>query len=370
MTRSQKNNQQTFKIAETAKLPHLFILMAVYNEEKVIETKLKSIYNTIYPKDKLTLLIGSDSSTDATNNIVERYAQQYDRLHFQIFAARSGKIHILNQLFSQYQQMILEKDKAVLILTDANVFFTEELLYQLAKHYKNPEIGVVGANVLNIGVQNSGISFQEKWYIQRENKIKYYEGLLGGHMMGAFGACYALRADLFTPVPSNFIVDDFYLTLKAIEKNTKAIKELQAICYEDVSDNMFEEFRRKKRISAGNFQNLRTFAHLLNPLKGTIAFTFLSHKVLRWLGPFFLLTAFVCCCLLRQANYLYAVLFFVQIALLFVPLADYLLKKWNIHIKLFRFISYFGLMNIALLIGFFNYLKGIKSNVWKPTKRN
>lgn len=365
-----KHQNQTIYQKEDA-LPTLYIVMAVYNEERVIDEKLKSIYETAYPQHRIQLLIGSDNSTDRTNEIIQTFAKQYGNIHFHNFEGRNGKIRIINRLYQLHAKAIQQNEETILILTDANVIFTPDLLYELTKHFKNKKIGLVGANVLNIGVKDSGISFQEKWYIQRENVIKYWEGVLWGSMMGAFGACYAMRGNLFKKVPENFIVDDFYLTMRVLEGGHQAIKELQAVCYEDVSDDIFEEFRRKKRISAGNFQNLKTFAHLLLPSKGGIAFAFFSHKVLRWKGPFLMITAFVTSLILcLSQNYLYCLLLFVQIAGLGIPFLDFLLKKVGIHLKLFRFITYFHLMNIALLLGFFNFIKGIKSNVWKPTKRN
>lgn len=367
-TRGKENNQEVYEEDEKETLPKLYVLMAAYNEEKVIKQKLQSIFESDYPADKVEVWIGSDNSTDATNDILTQFAEKYANLHWYNFEGRSGKIRIVNQLYGFIEAKLQPDD--VLILTDANVFFTPTTFYELAKHYKNSKMGVVAANVLNLGVKDVGISFQEKWYIQRENSVKYLEGIWGGCMMGAFGAAYALRADLFERVPENFIVDDFYLTLKAIEKETLSIKEPAAICYEDVSDDIFEEFRRKKRISAGNFQNLATFAAMTHPREGKVAFCFWSHKVLRWLGPFLMLIAFVSSLLLSFQNHFYAVMLCLQVAMCGIPLLDYLLKKIHIHSKILRFITYFQLMNIALLLGFFNYLKGINSNVWKPTKRN
>lgn len=367
-TRGKQNNQNTFNANQKAKLPKLYVLMAAYNEERVIEEKLNSIFASDYPMEKLEVWIGSDNSTDATNAVLEEFAAQYPNLHWHNFEGRNGKIRIINRLHGFISSNLQAND--VLILTDANVFFTSNTCYELAKHYRHPQMGVVAANILNSGVQDSGISFQEKWYIQRENSVKYLEGIWGGCMMGAFGAAYALRADFFEPVPENFIVDDFYLSLKAIEKGGLSIKEPQAVCYEDVSDDILEEFRRKKRISAGNFQNLHAFAHLTLPQKGKIAFCFWSHKVLRWLGPFLIIATFCSSFALASQNHFYFTLLMIQVASAGIPLLDYLFKKAGLHFKILRFITYFQLMNVALLLGFFNYLKGIKSNVWKPTKRN
>ena len=364
-----KSNPTTvFRNTET--LPYLFIIMAVYNEEKVIDKKLQSIFETSYPTDRFQVLIGSDNSNDNTHKIIESYQKKYNNIHLEIFGGRNGKIRIINQLVKSSKNEIAAHQNAIFVMTDANVFFTKKMLFELAKHFKNEKVGLVGANVLNINIKNAGISFQEKWYIQRENVIKYREGLLWGSMMGAFGACYAMRAELFRSVPQNFIVDDFFLTMSVLKQKKIAIKELRAICYEDVSEDIFQEFKRKKRISAGNFQNLNAFSDLLLPNKKGIAFSFWSHKVLRWLSPLFIIFAFVASLLLASQNLFFQIALYVQIGLFTVPFFEFLAQKIGLHIKILRFITYFYLMNIALLIGMFNYLKGIQSNVWQPTKRN
>jgi len=349
-------------------LPCVCILMAVYNEEKVLAQKLNSIFDTTYPLTQIELWIGSDNSTDDTHRIIEQYARQHNNIQLKIYEGRNGKPRIINRLMEELGAGL--PPQSVLVLTDANVLFTPSLLYQLAKHFKNPQTGVVGANVLNIGVKDTGISYQEMWYIKRENVLKHYESLIGGCMMGAFGACYAMRATLFEPVPPNFVVDDFYLTMLALEEGHTAIKELKAVCYEDVPDDIEEEYRRKKRISSGNFQNLHRFWCLLLPQKGVIAFAFFSHKVLRWLTPLLLITAFCISGYLAFRTKFYFCLFLLQCAGPALWFADFVLGKININIKLFRFVRYFYLMNLGLLIGFIKYLKGVESNVWKPTKRN
>ena len=367
--RIHTHNTIVWKSNETL-LPHAIIVMAVYNEEKVIRQKLESVYATNYPLDKIELWIGSDNSTDLTNEIIQEFASKYGNIVFQNFEGRNGKVAINNQQIEQNKARLQKLALPVFVMTDANVFFTENTLWELLKHYKNPSIGVVGANILNTGVQQKGIAFQESWYIQRENDIKFLEGKWAGCMMGAFGACYALRASDFVPVPDNFIVDDFFFTLKSLEKGHWAIKEPKAICFEDVSIDIMEEFKRKKRISAGNFQNLVYFKHLLHPKNGPLAFAFLSHKVLRWLGPLFIISSFLCSLILVNKNYFFLSLLFLQVAGFLSPLLDRIINRNKIRLRLLRFLSYFYLMNAALLLGLFNYIKGIQSNVWKPTKRN
>lgn len=347
-------------------LPIVCLLMSVYNEEKIIEKKLQSLADQDYPKEKLFILIGSDRSTDNTETIIKNYSLKNNNTFLVHFSDRRGKPAVINHLAG----MAKDYNPQVLLLTDANVIFKNDTVFELVKHFKNPRIGLVGANVINDTIQHDGISKQEKTYIQGENRIKYLEGLNWGTTMGAFGASYALRATLYKPVKAKFNVDDFFITMSVLKAGSKAISNTKAICFEDVSNDIKEEYRRKKRIAVGNYQNLVEFgAFILHPFTA-VSFCFISHKLIRWLGPFFILILLVTSGLLSIGNKLYLLLFSLQLLLLLTPLIDFVLKKVNLHFALLRFAAYFYLMNIAVLAGFFNYLKGNNSNAWTPTKRN
>ncbi len=349
-------------------LPRLAIFMAVYNEEKVLERKLQSIFESDYPLELIEVYIGSDSSTDQSHKILEDFALRYPQLQYKVYERR-GKAMILNSLHKEFSSTA-----SVFVYTDANVFFLPDTLYHLVKHFKNEEIGQVGALFINQGMQAAGISYQEKSYIARESRIKYEEGLLWGAMMGAFGGCHAIRGELYTDTPKGFLMEDFYISMHVLRSGKKAIFEPQAKVLEDLPTEVQEEYKRKTRISAGNFQNLSVYYPLLFPPFSGLAYSFWSHKVLRWLGPFFMLIALFCNLVLAflwGGNLFYLILFCTQIiGYIGVPLLDFLLKKGNIHLSLFRYISYFIAMNMALLKGFFTYLKGVRNNVWQPTKRN
>ncbi len=204
--------------------------------------------------------------------------------------------------------------------------------------------------------------------MNREMLIKYEEGLHCGASMGVFGAIYAVRKESLPEIPPHFITDDFYVTMKVIENKGKVIFEKNALAEEQLTGKFKEEFKRKIRIASGNFQNLFTFkSFFLHPFSKT-SFCYFSHKVIRWLGPFLIITALL-------ANiFLLNILFFkislvVFILTLLLPLSDFMLKKINIHITLLRYFTHFYGMNLALLLGFIKYIKGIKSAVWEPSKR-
>lgn len=337
------------------------VIMSVFNEENVIETKLKSILKSDY-QGVLSIYIGSDASTDCTAEIVKRFAADDKRIVYIENNTRRGKPAMINDLIELC-------DSDFFLLTDANVFFEPDTISKLMRNFSDKEIGLVGATILNIGLKKDGISHQEKSYIQRENLIKYREGLLWGTMMGPFGGCYALRKSAYVPVPMHFLVDDFFICMTVLEKKLKCINELEAICYEDVSNDVQQEYRRKARISAGNFQNLKRFISFVGKPFSKVGFCFISHKVLRWLTPFFILLSLCCLVWLSFHQTIFQVLLGGELLLIFSPFIDWLLKKINVHLRVVRFVSYFSLMNIALLKGFFRFIVGVKSGVWTPTKR-
>ncbi|MBC8173112.1 MAG: glycosyltransferase [Chitinophagales bacterium] len=351
------------KKVEEKDLPHVCVLMAAYNEEKVISEKIKSVFQTSYPVEKLKLIIGSDGSTDLTDTIIQSFISREYPVIFKRFAGRNGKAYILNELSEMATGEIL-------ILTDANIYFTEALVPVLVSHFTDESVGLVGANIINTGMRSDGISFQEETYIQRENMIKYREGVLWGTMMGAFGACYAIRKSLFPPIPANFLMEDFYITMHVLAQGKKAINELGAIAYEDVSNLIKEEFKRKTRISAGNYQNLGVYyRYLFLPFSKT-GFSFISHKFLRWMGPFLIFLAYISSILLIHQNLFYLILFILQTIGFLMPFIDTALKRMNIHIFAIRLVSYFYIMNAALFLGFIKYARGIRTSVWNPTIRN
>jgi cellulose synthase/poly-beta-1,6-N-acetylglucosamine synthase-like glycosyltransferase len=349
--------------ADTGK-PFISILISAFNEEAVIRQKIASILNSGYPRERYEILIGSDCSTDNTNKILSEIATDpTNRLSFYPFEKRQGKPNVINKL----------KDKAkgeILILSDANVMFDEKTLEQLVKPFSNPAIGLVDSQMINLGMRKEGISHQEKAYISREVRIKHQESLIWGTMMGPLGGCFAIRKSLYKPVPSNFLVDDFYLNMLVLESGSMAISNPDARVYEDVSNDLKIEYRRKIRIATGNFQNLSRFKKLLWPPWTGLAFSFLSHKVIRWLGPFFLFFALISLLLLALNSSFYLVLFLAYLGVLLLPLIDLILKMLNFHIFILRFITHFCAMNLAMFIGFVRKNMGVRSNVWEPTKRN
>jgi len=341
------------------------VLMAAYNEEAVIEQKIDSIFQSNYPHELIEVWVGSDNSSDATNEILNRLALKYPKLHPVFFNERNGKIKIINQL--------AEKANApILIITDANVIFDKNTISELCSSIAADRVGLVDTRMMHSGITNDGISQQENFYISNEVKIKYYEGQLWGTMMGPFGGCYAVKKTLFKPVPENFLVDDFFINMQVLVEGYKAINNPNAMVIEDVSNNLMHEFKRKIRIATGDFQNFWHFLPFtLKNLFKPVGFCFVSHKILRWFTPILLIFAFIALTWISFSTdaRIYFYLWLMGLAIIFLVLAERILSAINIHIKYLRLWTHFFYMNMALLIGFVRFIKGVKSSVWTPTPR-
>ena len=356
----KKQAPSAYATSET--LPRLSIVIAAHNEEKVLREKLDSILQSAYPQDLIEILIGIDASSDLSALIAEEYQSKFAACQVFVFKERQGKIKIVNALVPKAQH-------AIIVLTDANVLFTEQTLMQLQAPFIDPQIGLVDTTMKHYGLKNTGISVPESAYIAGEVLLKEAEGKLWGAMMGPFGGCFAFRKHCFEKIPKHFLVDDFYINMICIEKGLRCVTQTEAIVLEDVSNDLLIEFKRKIRISSGNFQNLRRFWPLLFKFNW-VSFTFFSHKVLRWILPVFLVAMTLQIMQKHTQSWFYELLYF---GLLLIPIAfvvDYLSRQRGVHLVWLRFVIHFISMNIALLIGLFRFFGGIRSSVWQPTKRH
>jgi cellulose synthase/poly-beta-1,6-N-acetylglucosamine synthase-like glycosyltransferase len=349
-----KSNAKTLEI----KQPNVAIIMAAYNEDKVISQKIESIINSNYPLNKINIYIGNDSSTDNTETIIKDYQQKHENITIVNFKARSGKIKIINELYKLVKEPIL-------IFTDANVLFNTNTINNLISPI-NANTVASAAKIIKTIKNANGIAIQEIEYLNYENKIKFAESKLFKTVIGIEGGCFAIDKTYFPTIPENFIVDDFYVTLSIIKKHKNILFSSNAICYEDTSTQSDVEFKRKVRISTGNFQNLFAFKSLLIQFWRGSVVAYLSHKVIRWSVPFLLLISLLTTALLALNSKVYFLLFFAQIILIQTAV---IVNLFNIKFAVLKFISHFYYMNFALFLGFINYIKGVKTSIWEPTKR-
>ena len=361
ITRGKTLNKLDFYENEDC-LPGVSIVMAVHNEEKVIERKIRSVFNTSYPKEKIEFLVGSDNSTDNTNEILKRLEREFPSLKVTYFDSRQGKVRIINELVKQ-------TSFDVVISTDAKAFFLENTIYELVKYLKDDRVAAAGGFLENRRLEKDGISKQEDFYMDREMYIKYWETLYGLCPVGLYGAMYSIKKDYYTPVPENLLVDDFFITMKVYEQGKGTVFNPEAKAEEDLPNKITEEFKRKVRIATGDFQNVKIFKKFVFSPFTKIGFCFLSHKILRWFTPFFMLIGGSALLFLWNIDF-YKWLFYTGAGVSLLPLFDFVLGKFGIHLSGIRMITHFYAMNLALFLGFFKALKGVEKGIWEPSKRH
>ncbi len=343
--------------------PAVTIVFSAYNEGKVIVRKLDSIVNSDYPKDKLFVLIGSDNSTDNTNSVIEEYAAKYPNITLIKKTNRNGKLKIINELIDL-------TTTEHLVFTDANVFFEPNTLKALVYNLVEKKAQMVCGNIHKFSPKNEGISDQEIFYMNFENTLKHNESLVYDFCVGVEGGCYAIMKSSFVKVPDGFLMDDFFITLDVISKKGKVLFEPEALCYEDVNDAPMIEFKRKIRISLGNFRNLKCYKHLLFPITKGFGFAFFSHKVLRWFTPFAIVFSFIISLALMMYCPFFKLINLGYSILVLLPMLTIFLEKIKLKIPFVNSLGHFILMNFALLLGYFKFISASHESAWEPPKRN
>lgn len=345
----------------TKSLSAVTVVMSVYNEKEVVETKIRSMLDSDYPPELLDFIIGSDGSTDGTNSIIGTVAVTNSRIQFINIAERRGKSAMLNDLVSKATGEIL-------VLTDANVMFTPNTVRRLAEGFADPRTGLCDATARPLSHGNSGITRQENIYSRFETALKRAEGELWGTMPGPYGGCYAVRRKIFPVLSDNTLVDDLYVGLSVLKQEYWSVNIPEAVVYEDTQPDMTAQFRRRVRIAAGSFQNLFRFGPF--PFRRCSAgFAFFSHKIMRWLTPLLLLLFFMTTVILSGRSDFYFCLTAVQLIFIILSALDLVLDRQGKMIRFQRFITQFLLMNAALAAGFVKALRGIETGIWEPTKR-
>jgi cellulose synthase/poly-beta-1,6-N-acetylglucosamine synthase-like glycosyltransferase len=357
-----KTDKHNIQYQPNDNLPEIAVICAAHNEEGVIAEKIDSTFNTIYPKEKIIFYIGTDACNDNTVAIIKAYKEKFPLLKLVEFTERTGKINIINKLCSLAQAPIL-------VMTDANVYFKENTFFELVKNFKDTHTKMVCGNIGKRALNAETITKNELQYFNFENFLKSAESKLWNIVIGAEGGCYALRKENYTYIPSNFTVDDFFITCKVLSVKGKILFQESAVVQEDVKADTEGEFRRKARIATGNFQNLMYFKNLLKNPFSKIGFAYISHKVFRWLTPFLFLLNCICSACLVSDFFLFKWVLLVELFLFLIPLLNKLFLKAGIKIKLLISITHFIIMNFALLVGFIRYCKGVNSSVWQPVKR-
>lgn len=342
---------------EDEQLPTIGVIIAAFNEEKDIKERIENIFECDYPEGKVKLYIGSDGSSDNTNNILRSFDDP--RFEPQIFEQNRGKPSVLNDL-------VEAADGEILVFSDANTYFDTDALKKLARHFvsKSPADAVCGQLRL---LKPDGVENEDNLYWQYENWLKVNESKIGS-LLGANGAIYAIRQEDYIPISSDSIVDDFVIVNRLAANGKTVDYDAEAVAKEYIPDTIADEFKRRTRIGRGNYQTLFRYPNFLFNSRPLLGFSYLSHKVLRWLVPHFLILSFIANVFLLDVPF-YVFTFMAQLGVyaLFIGWKRNIISVANS--KLLRLLIFWLDMNYALWVGFIQYFSGSSSGSWTRTAR-
>ncbi|MBQ8673122.1 MAG: glycosyltransferase family 2 protein [Bacteroides sp.] len=347
------------------KLPHLTLFITAYNEEEVVDEKMRNCRQLDYPADKLHILWVTDGSNDRTNERLSRWPDA-TVLHQ---PQRQGKTAAMNRGMEFVKTSIV-------VFTDANTDLNSQALREIVHAFMDPKVGcVAGEKRIAMQEKDNAAGGGEGLYWKYESALKSLDSRLYS-AAGAAGELFAIRRQLFEPMPTDTLLDDFILSLRIVMKGYRIAYCASAYATESGSASMEDEEKRKVRIAAGGLQSIWRLRPLLNPFKyGLFSFQYTSHRVLRWsLTPillFALLPLNIALLFTTAHPLLYAVIWLLQALFYLMGSWGYYLSRKQIKNKLLFVPYYFLFMNVNVIRGF-GYLyrrKNNNSGAWEKAKR-
>lgn len=349
------------------RLPDVTLFITAFNEEEVVDEKMRNCLGLDYPADKLHIVWTTDGSNDSTNQRLENWPQA--TVHFQ--PLRQGKTAAMTR------GMMLV-DTPLVVFTDANTMLNREAIREIVRAFEDPKVGcVAGEKRIAVQEKDGAAAGGEGIYWKYESTLKVLDARLYS-AVGAAGELFAVRRELFTVMEPDTLLDDFILSLRIAMQGYKITYCTQAYAIESGSADMREEQKRKVRIAAGGLQSIWRLRELLNPFRyGVLTFQYVSHRVLRWsLAPvllFALLPLNIAILLAGGSPVCYGTILALQLLFYIMGGWGYYLSTRQVKNKLLFIPYYFLFMNINVMKGV-NYLRKRKEQEHgkkpKEQKRN
>ena len=331
--------------------PRICVFIPANNEAAVLEAKLRNTLTLDYPADRLDIVVASDGSTDATNDIVRQFQPRVRLLEF---SPRRGKVTVINEGLGAV-------DAAIVVFSDANTFLESGAVRALVRNFADPTVGAVSGDVALVG-DRAALGRSEDLYYLYERWVQQAESDIGS-MIGADGALYAIRRELFAPPPRDTILDDMAIPMAVARMGRRVVFEPAARAYEQGSETALEEFARKSRVIAGAMQLMSRRDSMLPLRAPQVIFSFLSHKALRWFSPAFATCAFVSSLYLADTSTAYAVAALAQALFYAAGVAG--CHPALRRIGVVAIAHYFCLVQAAAAVGFFRGVTGRQSVLWR-----
>ncbi|MBI4169195.1 MAG: glycosyltransferase family 2 protein [Acidobacteria bacterium] len=262
-------------------LPAVSVVIVAHDEGARIAARIENLLALDYPMDRVEIVVGSDGSTDDT--VARARAFLGEGVRVVDFKERRGKAAALDDLFPLCRGEIV-------VLADARQRFDVKALEALVRPFADPAVGAVGGElILADRSEETAVSRGMGLYWRCETSIRMSESRVDS-TVGASGAIYAIRRGLFEPIPKDTILDDVLIPLRIARRGYRVLFEAGARAYDRPAETPRQEFVRKIRTIAGNFQLFAREPWLLHPRRNRLWLQTVSHKGLRLLGPLLLAT--------------------------------------------------------------------------------
>ncbi|BBO88544.1 glycosyltransferase family 2 protein [Desulfosarcina ovata] len=365
-------------------LPSVSFIITAYNEEKRIEDKIKNSLALNYPKDNLEIIVASDCSSDNTDEIVNSYSNAGVRL---VRAPeRKGKENA-------QKHAVDASSGEILVFSDVATILKPDAIQNIVGNFSDPTIGCVSSEDRFIdkdgNVSGEGAYVRYEMFLRNlETKVNTLVGLSGSFFAARRTVCENWATDLQS---------DFNTLLNSIKIGLRGVSDPKSIgYYQNIADEK-KEFQRKVRTVLRGISVLMRNLSLLNPKKyGMFAWQLFSHKLCRWLVPFFMILAFLSNFLIVINSGSFILVFIAQLLFYTTAIFYYLIVnrdidlflspdniKSNVLKKAFKILTasalklipitklsyFFTIVNCSILVAWFSYFKGQRATFWEPSKR-
>src|SRR5216684_8374081 len=338
--------------------PTVSVIVTAYNEERDLAAKLENTLALDYPRELLEIIVASDCSTDRTDKIARAFAERSVRLVRQ--PQRLGKTAAQNMA-------VAEARGEIILFSDATSLYEPDVLRVMMPSFADPTVGCVAGRLVYVDPADSRVGRGARSYWGYETFLKEHESRAGS-LIGASGCLYAVRRSAYVPLYHE-ACSDFIIATKMVEQGLRAIYAPNAVCTEQTNRRSDAELKMRVRVIAQTFTDLWRHRPMLNPFRtGFYAVQLLSHKVMRYLVPFFLIALFAASAMLAPASFTYRMLFATQLLGYGCALLAWLLEKVGIRSRLLALPQYFVLANVASLIACYQFIRGERYARWEPIR--
>jgi len=370
----KRNAVRASHLPANSNTPHVSILISAWNEAAVIRARMDNLEALDYPRQSLSILVGTDGCTDHTADLVRAYCAHTELdVTLQAYPHNRGKASVLVDLVAQ---ACAQQPAAgtVLVFTDANTFFQKDAITRLVARLDDARVGGVCGRL----VFEQCADQPEQSYWSLETRLKEIEADYDS-CLGANGAIYAIRAACFwQQLPPQTIIDDFVIGMKVREAGFRMVFEPRAVAFEDLPATT-DEWKRRVRIGSGAYQAMAWCRACLHPRFGRFALFFWSHKILRWFSPHLFLLG-TSAALLAVATS--PAFHFSRLIVPIMMLTAALMLAGTVALhrilppaptnRIYRLatgIDHFVMMQAALLVGFVRFCRGNLTGTWHRTPR-